>query len=121
MTNTWVGSHLQVAKEGKGMRKAGVIWSFCVPIQHGSRDSACHISANGKCVASFGRWWLGGNGEEGAGLDNTQSREVHWGLGKLGEWLAGGERERVHELKAAAAMARGGARWRAEGRRTTLK
>jgi hypothetical protein len=52
---------------------------------------------------------LGENGEEGAGLENTRSREVHWGLGKLGEWLAGGERERVHELKAVAAMVAGAA------------
>jgi hypothetical protein len=29
---------------------------------------------------------------------------------KLGEWLAGGERQRVHELKVAAAMAGGAAR-----------
>jgi hypothetical protein len=62
---------------------------------------------------------IGGNGEEGAGLDNTRPREVHWGLVKLVERLVGGERERGRELKAAA-MA-GGARWRAEGRRTTLK
>jgi hypothetical protein len=58
---------------------------------------------------------LGGNGEEGAGLDNTQPREVHWGLGKPGEWLAGGEREQVHELKAAAAMAGGAARMARRG------
>jgi hypothetical protein len=45
-------------------------------------------------------------------LGNTRPCELHWGLGNLGEWLAGGERERVHELKAAAAMA-GGATWMA--------
>jgi hypothetical protein len=50
---------------------------------------------------------LGGNGEEGAGLDNTRPWEVHWGLVKLGECLASGEHERVHELKAAAAMTGG--------------
>jgi hypothetical protein len=52
---------------------------------------------------------LGENDEEGAGLDNTRPREVHWGLVKLGDWLAGDERERVHELMAAAAMAGGAA------------
>jgi hypothetical protein len=35
---------------------------------------------------------------------------VHWGLVKLLERLAGGERERAHEFKAATAMAGGGAR-----------
>jgi hypothetical protein len=34
---------------------------------------------------------------------------VYWGLVKLAEWSAGGERERVHELKAAAVMAGGAA------------
>jgi hypothetical protein len=37
---------------------------------------------------------------------------------KLLERLVGGERERAHELKAAAAMAGGAAGWRAEGRTT---
>jgi hypothetical protein len=55
------------------------------------------------------------NGEEGIGLDNTRTWEVHWGLVKLLERLAGGERERVHELKVAAAMAGGGSGGRAEG------
>jgi hypothetical protein len=50
---------------------------------------------------------LGGNGEDGAGLDNTRPREVHWGLVKLVEWLAGDKREWGRELKAAAAMAGG--------------
>jgi hypothetical protein len=59
-------------------------------------------------------WRLGGNGEDGAGLDNTRHREVHWGLVKLVEWLAGGERERGRELKAAAGEL-GGA-WRGGGR-----
>jgi hypothetical protein len=52
---------------------------------------------------------LGGNSEEGVLLGNTRPCEVHWGLGNLGEWLAVGERERVHKLKAAAAMAGGAA------------
>jgi hypothetical protein len=39
---------------------------------------------------------------------------------KLGEWPAGGERERVHELKAAVAMAGEGSGWHAEGRRRRL-
>jgi hypothetical protein len=52
---------------------------------------------------------LGGS----AGLGNTRPREVHWGLVKLGEWSAGGERERGRDLKAAAmaggsSVARGG-------------
>jgi hypothetical protein len=33
--------------------------------------------------------------------------KVHWGLVRLLERLASGERERAHELKAAAAMASG--------------
>jgi hypothetical protein len=53
---------------------------------------------------------LGENGEEGVVLGNTRTWEVHWGLVKLLERLAGGERERAHGLKAAAAMAGGGAR-----------
>jgi hypothetical protein len=40
---------------------------------------------------------------------------------KLAEWSAGGERERVHELQATAAMARGSSGWRAEGRRRGFK
>jgi hypothetical protein len=48
---------------------------------------------------------LGGNGEEGTGVDNKRTGEVHGCLVKLLEQLAGGERERVHELKAAVAMA----------------
>jgi hypothetical protein len=51
---------------------------------------------------------LGGNGEKGVLLGNTRPCEVHWGLGNLGEWSAGGECERGCELSAAAAMARGG-------------
>jgi hypothetical protein len=42
-----------------------------------------------------------------AGLDNKRPCEVHRGLGNLGEWPAGGERERGGELTAAAAMAGG--------------
>jgi hypothetical protein len=50
------------------------------------------------------------------GLDNKRLGEVHGCLGKLPEQLAGGEseREREHELRAAAAMAAEGlgmARW----------
>jgi hypothetical protein len=55
-----------------------------------------------------------------APLDNTRTGEVHWGLVTLLEWLAGGERERAHELKAAAAMAGGSSGWRAEGRKGGL-
>jgi hypothetical protein len=51
---------------------------------------------------------LGENGEEGDGVGNTRTWEVYWGLVKLVEWSAGGERERVHELKAAAAAAMAG-------------
>jgi hypothetical protein len=40
-------------------------------------------------------------------LDNKRPCEVHWGLGNLGEWLAGGEHERGGELTAAATMAGG--------------
>jgi hypothetical protein len=43
-------------------------------------------------------------------LGNTRTSEVHWCLVKLLEGLAGGERERAHELEAAAAMAGGGPR-----------
>jgi hypothetical protein len=43
-------------------------------------------------------------------LGNTQTWGGHWGLVKLLERLASGERERAHELKAATAMAGGGAR-----------
>jgi hypothetical protein len=43
-------------------------------------------------------------------LDHKQTGEVYWGLKKLLEWLAGGEREQAHELEAAAAMAAEGAR-----------
>jgi hypothetical protein len=53
---------------------------------------------------------LEGNGEGGAALGNTRPWEVHWGLVKLLERLAGGERERGCEFTAAAAMAGGGAR-----------
>jgi hypothetical protein len=49
---------------------------------------------------------LGGNGEEGTGVDNKRTGEVHGCLVKLLDQLASGERERVHELKAAVAMAR---------------
>jgi hypothetical protein len=48
-------------------------------------------------------------------LGNKRAREVHGCLGKLPEQLAGGEREREHELSAAAAMAGRSAGWRAEG------
>jgi hypothetical protein len=53
---------------------------------------------------------LGGNNEKGVLLGNTRPCEVHWGLGNLGEWSAGGERKRGCELTAAAAMAGGAAR-----------
>jgi hypothetical protein len=65
-----------------------------------------------------GRRWLPRrlreNGEEGVLLGNTRPCEVHRGLGNLGEWSAGGERERGCELTAAemaggaAGMAHGG-------------
>jgi hypothetical protein len=45
---------------------------------------------------------------------------VYWGLVKLLEPLAAGERERGCELTAAA-MAGGSSRWRAEWRETALK
>jgi hypothetical protein len=54
------------------------------------------------------------------GLDNKRPREVHWGLGNLGKWSAGGERKRGGELTAAAAMAGGAAGWRAEGKKGRL-
>jgi hypothetical protein len=53
---------------------------------------------------------LGENGEEGIVQGNKRTWEVHGCLVKLLEQLAGGERERAHELKAAASMAGGGAR-----------
>jgi hypothetical protein len=60
-----------------------------------------------------------GNGEEGSLLGNTRAWEVHWGLVKRLDRLAGGERERAHELKAAA-MAGGAAGWRTEGRKASF-
>jgi hypothetical protein len=52
-------------------------------------------------------------------LGNKRAWEVHGCLGKLPEQLAGGEREREHELSGAAAMAgeeRGVVRgWEEEG------
>jgi hypothetical protein len=67
------------------------------------------------------RWLrrLGETGEEGVALDNKQTWKVHWGLVRLLEQLAGGEREQVHEFKAAA-MAGGAAGWRAEGKKGRL-
>jgi hypothetical protein len=64
---------------------------------------------------------LGGNGEEGTSVDNKRTGEVRRCLVKLLEQLAGGERERVHELKAEAAMARWSCWWRAEGRTEGFK
>jgi hypothetical protein len=64
-----------------------------------------HLGARG------GRCWGGGMASEvgqlrgSAGLDNKRPWEVHWGLGDLGKWPAGGERERGGELTAAVAMA----------------
>jgi hypothetical protein len=43
-------------------------------------------------------------------LNHKRTGEVYWGLMKLLERLAGGEREQAHELEAAAAMAVEGAR-----------
>jgi hypothetical protein len=54
-------------------------------------------------------WRLGENGEEGVVLGNTRTWGVYWGLVKLLERLADGERERGCELTAAAAMAGGAA------------
>jgi hypothetical protein len=51
-----------------------------------------------------------GKQTEGVVQVNKRTWEVHGCLVKLLEQLAGGERERAHELKAAAAMAGGGAR-----------
>jgi hypothetical protein len=53
---------------------------------------------------------LRGNDEGGVVLGNTRPWEVHWGLVKLLERLAGGEREWGCEFMAAAAMVGGGAR-----------
>jgi hypothetical protein len=64
-------------------------------------------------VAAAARGKRGG----AAPLDNTRTGEVHWGLVTLLERLAGGERERAHELKAVAAMVGGSSGWRAEGRK----
>jgi hypothetical protein len=63
---------------------------------------------------------LGENGEEGVVLGNKQTKEVHGCLVKLLEQVVGGERERAHELKAAATMARWSSGWRAEGRKERL-
>jgi hypothetical protein len=52
-------------------------------------------------------------------VDSKRTGEVHWCLVKLLERLAGGERERAHELKEAA-MAGGNSGWRAEGRKGGL-
>jgi hypothetical protein len=65
---------------------------------------------------------LGENGEEGVVLGNKRPWEVHGCLVKLQEQLVGGERERAHELKvAAAAMAWWSSGWRAEGRKEGFK
>jgi hypothetical protein len=53
-------------------------------------------------------------------LDKKRTGKVHWGLVRLLERLAGGERERAHELKAAAAMARWSSGWRAAGKKGRL-
>jgi hypothetical protein len=63
---------------------------------------------------------LGETGEEGVALDNKRTGKVHWGLVRLLERLAGGERERAHELKAAAAMAWWSSGWRAAGKKGRL-
>jgi hypothetical protein len=59
------------------------------------------------------------NGEEGVVLGNKRTWEVHGCLVKLLEQLVGGERERAHELKAAA-MARWSSGWRVEGMKERL-
>jgi hypothetical protein len=53
-------------------------------------------------------------------LDNKRTGKFHWGLVRLLERLAGGERERAHELKAAAAMAWWSSEWRAAGKKGRL-
>jgi hypothetical protein len=50
---------------------------------------------------------LGETGKEGLAFDNKRTRNVPWGLVRLLERLAGGERKRGSELTAAAAMAGG--------------
>jgi hypothetical protein len=81
------------------------------------------VGAEGRLARGIDGGWrrlprrFGENGEQGIGFGNTRTWEVHCGLVKLLEWLAGGERERVHELKAAAAMAGARQGWRAEGRK----
>jgi hypothetical protein len=37
--------------------KIGAFWSFPGPIHVGSDDLACHVSQNGKYVASFAKRW----------------------------------------------------------------
>jgi hypothetical protein len=63
------------------------------------------------------RWGTGGQarrprrfgetGEEGVDFDNKRTVKVPWGLVRLLERLAGGERKRGSELTAAAAMTGG--------------
>jgi hypothetical protein len=64
---------------------------------------------------------LGGTARTARDLNHKRTGEVYWGLMKLLERLAGGERERAHELEVAAAMAaEGGSGWRAGGARRGL-
>jgi hypothetical protein len=64
---------------------------------------------------------LGENGEGGAVLGSKRTWEAHGCLVKQLGQLVGGERERTHELKAAAAMARWSSGWRAEGGKEGFK